>query len=186
MGAKPSYLGLLNAIAVGEARGERLLECWADSTSDQRLAADLRFVASREREHAAAFAKRLCELGFDVIERPDPKFDRRLRLAANRGKSDLKKFRKLLGYGKNEGVPDDGLGELLRDPNIDPRTGALLGRFIAEERDSGRRLRAAWQRCRQANGAAAEGELGAGLADLAARMAELSKQMDRLQRIAQG
>ncbi len=182
MADKPSYLGQLNAIAVGEARGQALLETWAEATADERLAADLCFVAAREREHAAAFAKRLAELGFGVIERDDPKFARRLRLAGDRGKSDLKKFRKLLGYGAGRTADVDRLGELLSDPNIDPRTGALLGRFIAEERDSGRRLRAAWQRCRNAAEEPASDDPGSGFAELSERLVELAGQMERLQR----
>ena len=68
MADKPSYLGLLNAIAVGEARGQALLEAWADTSANSALAEVLGFVAIREREHAAAFTKRLCELGFSVRE----------------------------------------------------------------------------------------------------------------------
>ena len=35
--------------------------------------------------------------------------------------------------------------KILADTTIDPQTGALLGRFIAEERDTGRRLKACYQ-----------------------------------------
>jgi len=59
---KPSYIGLLNSIAVNEAKGQVLLQTWADHTDDERLRATLEFVAIREGEHAWAFTKRLCEL----------------------------------------------------------------------------------------------------------------------------
>ena len=65
---KPSYLGLLNAIAVAEsAAGEAFTE-WAELTKDKRLAKTLRLVAMRESEHGLAFAKRIMELGYDVRE----------------------------------------------------------------------------------------------------------------------
>ncbi|HSG88136.1 MAG TPA: hypothetical protein VLA56_02930 [Pseudomonadales bacterium] len=144
MDTKPSYLGLLNAIAVGEARGERLLAAWADATADEALAATLRVVAVREREHAAAFAKRICELGFAVREDDDPEFE--ARLACARGApSDTQRFETLLDFG-GERDTVAGLDALLADRSIDPQTGALLGRFIAEERDSDRLLHAHYER----------------------------------------
>ena len=45
---KPSYIGLLNSIAVNEAKGERLLQTWADHTNDPALKATLEFVAIRD------------------------------------------------------------------------------------------------------------------------------------------
>ena len=64
----PSYLPLLNSIAVNECKGEQLLSAWADCTRDEQLASILRFVAIREGEHAWAFTKRMCELGHAVCE----------------------------------------------------------------------------------------------------------------------
>ena len=55
--AEPTSLPLLNSIAVNEGKGEVLLNAWADATSDKALEEVLRFVAIREGEHAAAFAK---------------------------------------------------------------------------------------------------------------------------------
>ena len=94
MNDKPSCLGLLNAIAVGESRGYELLSEWGKRAQSPKLTQVLNLVAIREHEHAAA------------------RFDEHL------AKSD---------------------------ESIDPQTGALLGRFIAEERDSGKRLRSAYQ-----------------------------------------
>ena len=70
---KPSYLPLLNTIAVNEKKGELFLSAWADTTSDRDLAAALRFVAIREGEHAWAFSKRICELGFSSRRAPVPR-----------------------------------------------------------------------------------------------------------------
>jgi hypothetical protein len=147
MADKPSYLGLLNAIAVGEARGHRLLSTWAATTPSTELAHDLQVVALREQEHAAAFAKRICELGFNVRDREDPGFEERLEAAGSK-LPDRKKFKKVLGISRKrlqEERDDDIFKHFFDDDTIDIQTGALLGRFIAEERDSGRRLRAAFE-----------------------------------------
>jgi hypothetical protein len=55
-------------------------------------------------------------------------------------RSDREKF-EAFGVGK----PVDGndvFTNMFANPDIDPVTGGLLGRYIAEERDSGRRLNA--------------------------------------------
>ena len=175
---RPSYLGLLNAIAVGEARGERLLAAWAERTADTDLAATLRLVALREREHAAAFAKRIVELGFEVRERPDADFEARLACAEREG-TDLERFERLLGYGGADD-PAAGLARLFDDETIDAQTGALLGRFIAEERDSGRRLRAHYDRLvAAAPGRAATGRVEARLDALEGQIARLREFLER-------
>ena len=153
MSGKPSYLGLLNAIAVGENRGYQLLSTWAGCTRDAELANVLNAIALREQEHAAAFEKRICELGYSVRRKDDPMFDARLE-AAGSAISDRKKFKKVLGFNKKSADSKKSAGSasqldqftgFFNDPNIDIQTGALLGRFIAEERDSGRRLRDAYE-----------------------------------------
>ena len=147
MSDKPSYLGLLNAIAVGENRGYELLSTWAGCTRDGELAKVLNVIALREQEHAAAFEKRICELGYSVRRKNDSAFDARLE-AAGSAISDRKKFKKVLGIRKSNAASanqPDQFTKFFNDPNIDIQTGALLGRFIAEERDSGRRLRAAYE-----------------------------------------
>lgn len=147
MSDKPSYLGLLNAIAVGENRGYQLLSTWAGCTGNAELANVLNVIALREQEHAAAFEKRICELGYSVRRKDDPTFDARLE-AAGSEISDRKKFKRVLGVRKNNADSSnqpDQFTKFFDDPNIDIQTGALLGRFIAEERDSGRRLRAAYK-----------------------------------------
>jgi hypothetical protein len=145
---KPSYLGLLNAISVAETAAEPLFLTWADKTNDERLAETLRFVGMREGEHGKAFAKRMLELGYEVREPVDPSGDpERMEIASSR-KSDLRKFEEL---GIGQGQPDtDVFDPMFGDKTIDPITGGLLGRYIAEERDSGRRLTAEYTRLKRA------------------------------------
>lgn len=144
--AELSYLPLLNTIAVNEKKGEMFLSAWADSTEDKELEATLRFVAIREGEHAWAFTKRLCELGcsvseedaFQVFEDFDGLMDCVCSDASDAKK--VKQVNRMLG-----GDGGDPFARLFEDTSIDPETGALLGRYIAEERDSGRRLQAAYE-----------------------------------------
>jgi len=144
MSDKPSYLGALNAIVNGERRGFEFLNAWSETSPDPDISLALKTVALREAEHAATFEKRMCELGYTLREKSDPKFDKTMKLACSDA-SDLEKFQKL-GYDKSpDETGEDQLLQLLADKSIDPQTGALLGRFIAEERDSGRILRDAYR-----------------------------------------
>lgn len=143
MSDKPSYVKVLNAIAVGEARGHALFDAWAKATPDGALAATLKMAAIRECEHAAVFRKRLCELGYSVRQKPADDFEARLQKLCSDA-SDVEKFESVFGYGRERG--DDGLNGIFADTTIDPLTGKLLGRFIAEERDTRRRLQALYER----------------------------------------
>jgi hypothetical protein len=146
--AEPTYLPLLNSIAVNEAKGEKLLNAWADATPDKELAECLRFVAIREGEHAMAFTKRMCELGYPVNESTAYQvfkdFDKTLAIVKSNA-SDAEKIRKLNGdRPRDAGDRKDPFVAFFNDTTIDPQTAGLLGRYIAEERDSGRRLEAAY------------------------------------------
>ncbi|MEL6983987.1 MAG: hypothetical protein AAFO29_16300, partial [Actinomycetota bacterium] len=66
MSEKPSYLGLLNAIAVAEGDAEVFLNRWVDATTRDDVRQVLHTVALREGEHAKAFEKRINELGFQL------------------------------------------------------------------------------------------------------------------------
>ena len=150
--SEPTYLALLNSIAVNEAKGEVLLNAWADATPDEALAQALRFVAIREGEHHWAFAKRMCELGHTVCEETAfqlfKDFDDLLAYISSDA-SDAEKIARTDGGGDSGGK--DIFTGFFNDTTIDPQTGALLGRYIAEERDSGRRLKAEYDRvCAQA------------------------------------
>jgi rubrerythrin len=147
--SKPSYLGLLNAIALGEGRAHQYLSCWAAKTPDPDVKKVIATVAIREGEHSHAFTKRLCELGFTVQDRPDPQFEKNMAIA-NADCSDLEKF-EALGFG-GEGRGRDPFKGVFDDESIDIKTGELLGRYIAEERDSGRMLRACYNVLRERAG----------------------------------
>lgn len=139
---KPSYLGLLNAIAVGEGQAYDYLGAWAEITDDDGVRDVLRFVAIREGEHALAFEKRIVELGFELRPGDPAKLDE-LREVATSERSDKEKF-EALGLAALADDGPDVFSPMFDNKEIDPITGALLGRYIAEERDSGRRFRACY------------------------------------------
>lgn len=142
MGDKPSYLGLLNAVAQGEWRAHQYLNDWIAMTDDPEVQSVLRTVAAREGEHAMSFTKRLDELGFAIKPREPDAFETRSADIARSNRSDLDKL-DALGYGtRREPSAPDAFDDFFRDHSIDPTTGALLGRYVCEERDSERRLQA--------------------------------------------
>lgn len=143
--SEPTYLALLNSIAVNERKGEALLGCWAATTKDPKLAEVLRFVAIREGEHAAAFAKRMCELGYAVCEEKAYQFFKDFDALLAFIGSDASDAEKVARLGGNR-EEKDTFASFFKDTTIDPLTGELLGRYISEERDSGRRLRAEYDR----------------------------------------
>lgn len=172
MTAKPSYLGLLNAISNAEAEAECYLSAWASVTPREDVRTVLRTVALREGEHAKA--------------------DERMAVACSTSLSDLEKFERLeLGLAPVDGKPDIFAG-MFGDPTIDIQTGGLLGRYIAEERDSGR----LFQSCRaqltaeaRSNGAGAgaigaNGSNGAAAASTAPAGDALARIEQLLQRLA--
>ena len=180
--SEPTYLPLLNAIAVNEGKAEKLLQRWADTTSDTELKSVLEFVAIREGEHAWAFTKRLCELGHSVDEanafQVCQDFDGLLACVSSDA-TDAEKVEMLTGgndASRDEDAPDPFSG-FFNDKTIDPETGALLGRYIAEERDSGRRLQAAYDRVCAAAPVDEVGPLRDAISELQAEVARLSKEV---------
>lgn len=153
MSDKPSYLGLLNAIANAEGEAECYLGAWAASTKRDDVRQVIATVALREGEHAKAFAKRICELGFDMQPRQDPKLEDRMAVGSSATLSDREKFERLdVGRTVDPAQPDI-FASMFNDSTIDIQTGALLGRYIAEERDSGRMLSACYGAlCAEGNG----------------------------------
>ena len=178
MSDKPSYLGLLNAISLGEGNAHRYLRAWAEKISDPDVRDVIQTVAIREGEHALAFEKRLCELGYSLREKPDPNSDRAMEIVTS-DRSDLEKFEALGLGGSGGGGGEDPFGRMFEDTTIDIQTGELLGRYIAEERDSGRRLRACYQVLKEREGAsagdAAQNSAADDLADLRESVTEFSK-----------
>ena len=133
---KPSYLGLLNAVSLAETRAHAYLSAWADTTSDPEVRAVLLKVAAREGEHGMSFAKRINELGFQLECTEDPHFEEQMAIATA-DCSDLEKAEtlNLLRFCTADGEPDI-FDNFFRDHSIDIQTGELLGRYIAEERDT--------------------------------------------------
>ncbi|MDY7100521.1 MAG: hypothetical protein S0880_04985 [Actinomycetota bacterium] len=175
--SKPSYIGLLNAISVGERDAECYLQCWADTTPSEDVRGVISTVALREGEHAKAFAKRLCELGFSVRDRNDESLAGKMAIASSTELTDREKFEKL-GLGR-EPSGDDGpdiFSRMFEDTTIDIQTGALLGRYIAEERDSGRLLRSCYRQLCEAEG---EGGTGADI-DLRDRVTRIEGLLEGL------
>ena len=150
MSDKPSYLGLLNAIAVAESDAYEYLQAWIAVTPSAEVATVLRAVAAREGEHGMAFAKRIDELGYQVRRKDEPGRAKRLEIAGSEC-SDLEKM-KALGLNRlDTGDKPDIFDGFFADHSIDIRTGELLGRYIAEERDSARLLRACYEQLKKAD-----------------------------------
>jgi Mn-containing catalase len=142
MSDKPTYLSLLNAIAVNETRAYHYLQRWIEVTPNPDVRAVLCTVAAREGEHGMSFAKRLNELGYSVREKDQYVSDDRVP-AAESGLSDLEKIEK---FGLHE--LDKQLSffdTVFKDHTIDIQTGELLGRYIAEEFDSARLIRRCYE-----------------------------------------
>jgi hypothetical protein len=152
MGKKPTYLGLLNAIALAETAAHGYLNAWADVSADPDVQKVLRTVAAREGEHGMAFAKRLDELGYSVLPKPDPEAAKRMKFVRS-GRSDLEKLTRLGYHRPRDHTKPDVFDAFFRDHSIDVQTGALLGRYIAEERDSERQLCALYRRVAKREGA---------------------------------
>lgn len=195
MSDKPSYLGMLNAIANGEGRAHVYLRAWLAKIEDPDVRRVIETVAIREGEHALAFEKRICELGYSLRKTDDDSQAKTLALVTS-DKSDLEKFESLGLGGSGDGK--DPFGKLFEDTTIDVQTGELLGRYIAEERDSGRLLRACYEALREsaressdeatdnAKGNGLSAELAEEVRELHAYAGAMSKDIDKLRRAVSG
>ena len=148
MSDKPSYLGLLNSLSLAETAAGEYLSCWIAATEHEGVRQTLTCVAARETEHGAAFAKRITELGYSLIPKErDESFAKSMKIASSTTMTDLEKF-EALGYKRNPKTYDadnpDVFAKFFFNHDIDPQTGALLGRYICEERDSGKLLNACY------------------------------------------
>jgi|SRR5579871_1152246 len=143
---KPTYLGLLNAISLGETQAGVYLRAWADATNDEDLACTLRLVAARETSHGQLFCRMLNELGYELRHKPDPEAAERLARYANPKISDLEK----IGKSRNE-IERDPFADIekrMTQGEFDPVTCNMLSWYICEERDSASKLRAAYDKVR--------------------------------------
>ena len=170
---KPSYLGLLNAVSLAETAAHEYLEAWIKVTPNDDVRGVLQTVSAREGEHGKAFAKRINELGFTLRPKDDPDQAKRMAIASSKKRTDLEKMERF-GLGQlDTGDEPDIFDGFFSDHSIDIRTGELLGRYIAEERDSARLLRSCYEQLK----AAADGSSAAASAD---RLAELERKVDEL------
>jgi len=149
---KPSYFGMLNAIANAERQGYEYLNAWCERATDPDLKATLTTVATREHEHSLAFAKRIDELGFELEVGDVLDFTKQMEIVT----SDCSDYEKAEALGLFERKVDtdekDIFSGLFDDKTIDIQTGALLGRYIAEERDTGRMIVACAQALKARHG----------------------------------
>ena len=193
---KPSYLGLLNAISLAETEAGHYLTAWANATDDAELSDCLRLVAARETSHGDLFCRLICELGYDLKPKPDPKAAARLARYANPKISDCEK----VGPEREEtGDTFADIRKAMADGVYDDMTCNMLQWYINEEVDSGRRLRDVYAKVREnagmtspkkktngANGHAASVEMGpsadaqAIMACMTAGFAKLEKSLEKL------
>ena len=158
----PSYLALLSRIAHAEADAECYLNAWAEATPRDDVRQILQTVALREGEHGKAFAKRICELGYSPEPQTESKMAERLPVTSSTTLTDREKFEKL-GFGQpTDPAQLDQFTTMFADKNIDIRTGELLGRYIAEERDSGRLFQACYAQLCAEEGSGRSGTTGDG------------------------
>jgi Mn-containing catalase len=141
MSDKPTYLSLLNAIALNEAKAHRYLQAWIAKTDDPEVRQVLQTVSWREGEHGMAFAKRLSELGYGVREKGEYITEERYEIATS-DLSDREKIEKLRLHELDKDLAY--FDTVFSDHTIDIKTGELLGRYIAEEYDSARLIRGCW------------------------------------------
>ena len=180
---KPKYLGLLNAISNAESAAGSYLEAWADVTPNPDLACTLRLVAARERSHGDVFCRRISELGFELRRKVDPRNAEQLAKLSNPNISDLDK---IPARGEGDSDPFGDTRRRIAEGEFDAMTSNLLTWYIAEEIDSGRRLRETYDCVREmagggkamSNGPSQDAE--AMMACMTAGFARLEKSLEKL------
>ena len=172
MSDKPSYLGLLNAIANAEADAHTYLRVWAEKTPSDDVRCVLLKVAAREGEHAMSFARRINELGYELRRKDNERRDKAIEIVTS-DCSDLEKMRALKLHKIDRGDKPDIFDDFFKDHTIDIATGELLGRYIAEERDTGRLLRSCYEQLKEAS-------VDIDLMPAGDRLASLEREVDAL------
>ena len=185
MSDKPSYLGLLNAIAIAEGHAHAYLCAWAETTPSADVRGVLLKIAAREGEHASSFARRINELGYEVRRKDDagasPDGDRAIALVTS-ACSDLEKMETLKLHRLDTGDQPDIFDDFFQDHSIDIATGELLGRYIAEERDTARLLRDCYEQLAAADGTGPQ-QSSEPLASLEGKVDTLCRAVDELRQI---
>ncbi|MGH7025199.1 MAG: hypothetical protein ACREEB_16650 [Caulobacteraceae bacterium] len=143
---KPSYLGLLNAISLAESAAGEFLDAWAKATPDEELARTLRLVAARERSHGEVFCRRIAELGYSLRPKHDPRADAQL---AKLGDPRIGDLEKVPSRREDATDPFAEIRRRMAEGDFDQMTVNLMNWYIAEEKDSERRLRDAYDAVRE-------------------------------------
>ena len=100
-----------------------------------------------------SFAKRIDELGFGLKEKDDPGADRDIAVA---GSTELSDRQKMEHFGLHELQRVlSAFDDIFKDHSIDIATGALLGRYVAEEFDTARLLAGCYRTLCEQDAAAA-------------------------------
>ena len=139
-------------------------------------------VAAREGEHGMSFAKRINELGYEVRCNDDSNLQKALALVKS-DRSDLKKMEKLKLNTLDTGDKPDIFDGFFKDHSIDIRTGELLGRYIAEERDTARLLAQLLRAARRGRRTTAPQESSESLTSLEGKVDTLCRAVDELRQI---
>ncbi|MHB8577239.1 MAG: hypothetical protein ACYDCQ_18155 [Dehalococcoidia bacterium] len=152
--AKPAYLGLLNALSVGEHNNGVYLQAWAEVAQDPALKQALALVAARETGHGEVFRQRIERLGFSLREREKDDADLAARVAfyGDAAISDAEKINR--GRQTESAEKAEGARDVLADiearitDDMDPLTRDTMRWYLAEERDSTVLLKEAYARVR--------------------------------------
>ena len=132
---KPSYLGLINAVSLGETAAHEYLEEWIKVTPNDDVRCVLQTVSARRastaRRSPSASTSRL-HVAPQGRPRPGQAHGHR---GPSKKRTDLEKMERF-GLGRlDTGDEPDIFDGFFSDHSIDIRTGELLGRYIAEERE---------------------------------------------------
>ncbi|HEY3830938.1 MAG TPA: hypothetical protein VGO03_01465 [Acidimicrobiia bacterium] len=179
MSDKPSYLGLLNAIAIAESQAHDYLCAWAEVTPSDDVRGVLLKVAAREGEHGMSFAKRINELGYEVRRKGTDNEHKAIALVTS-DCSDLEKMEALKLQRLDTGDKPDLFDNFFKDHSIDIATGELLGRYIAEERDTARLLRSCYEQLKHAESRTSSGDDDDRLVSLERKVDALCSTVDDL------
>jgi hypothetical protein len=182
MSDKPSYLSLLNALALNECRAHEYLTAWAAVTPSEDVRNVLLKVAAREGEHGMTFAKRIDELGYHVRDKENPSHEKAMSLVCS-DRSDLEKMERLKLHLLDKGDEPDIFDNFFRDHSIDIRTAEILGRYIAEERDTARLLRSCYEQLCAAAGSPSSAEGDRSLGAIEDKVDALCRAVDELRQI---
>jgi hypothetical protein len=146
-----NYIDQLNRIANAETTAGRNFAAWADVTTDCELQATLRIIAARETSHGEVFRRRIVELGAEPCCEPYPEVLAQLKVLADPAISDADKLGPMVG-GSGGADPFSKITRDIAEGRYDALTVNLFNWYIAEERDSGARLRAQCERLTAACG----------------------------------